>query len=154
LTDQRSPSRTFFPFPEGEWKGPIPTPDIDSEAYWQGLKEHELRILHCQVCGHWVHYPLAVCPRCHSFELKAEPIGGTGTVYSFTVTHRQFVPGVDPPYAVAVVEIDEEPGVRMLTNLVNCYEDEIEIGMRVRAVFKDVDEQASLAFFEPERSQA
>ena len=153
MIQETSPPRAYFPFPEGVWQGPIPVPDLDSEPYWAGLREHEIRLLRCQNCGHWVHYPLAACPRCHGMELAPERIAGTGSLYSFTISHRDFVPGVPPPYAVALVEIDEEPGVRMLSNLVNCYADEIEIGMRVRAVFKDVDEAATLVFFEPDRGE-
>jgi uncharacterized OB-fold protein len=92
-----------------------------------------------------------MCPRCHGFDLRPEAVAGTGSVYSFTIAHRQFVPGVEPPYAVALVEIDEEQGVRILTNLVNCRTDEIQIGLRVRAVFKDLDGSTSLLFFEPDR---
>jgi uncharacterized OB-fold protein len=146
--------RTYFPFPEGEWEGPIPVPDIDSEAFWTGLREHKLRLLHCQNCGHWVHYPVMACPRCHSFDLKPEEISGKGSVYTFSVSHRVFVPGVNPPYAIVVVDIDEEPGVRIMSNLVNCHEDEIEIGMPVKAVFKDIDDKAALVFFEPIREEA
>jgi uncharacterized protein len=150
MIQDKSTQRLHFPFPEGEWTGPIPVPDLESEPYWAGLRDRKILILHCQQCGHWIHYPLAACPRCHSFDLRPEPIAGTGTVYSFTVSHREFAQGVMPPYAVVLIDIDEEPGVRMLSNLVNCYEDQIEIGMRVRALFKDVDDQATLVFFEPE----
>jgi uncharacterized protein len=140
----------WLPFPEGDWQGPVPVSDLDSEAYWRGLREHEVRLLRCQSCGHRIHQPLAMCPRCHSFDLRPEAVAGTGSVYSFTIAHREFVPGVRPPYAVALVEIDEEPSVRILTNLVSCRTDEVRIGLRVRAVFKDIDATTSLLFFEPD----
>jgi uncharacterized OB-fold protein len=143
--------RIYFPFPEGEWKGPIPVPDLDSEAYWEGVQEHELRLLHCQSCGHWIHYPVMACARCHSFDVLPETIAGTGTLYTFSISHRVFIAGVEPPYAIALVDIDEEPGVRLLSNLVNCYEEEIAIGMRLRPVFKDIDKSTALVFFEPDR---
>jgi uncharacterized OB-fold protein len=154
IIDQAEASdRTYFPFPEGEWEGPIPVPDLDSEAYWAGIRAHEIRLLHCQACGHWVHYPVMACSRCHSFDLRPEPIVGTGTLYSFTISFRDFVPGVYPPYAIALVDIDEESGVRILSNLVNCYQDEIAIGMRLRPIFKDIDESTGLVFFEPDREE-
>jgi uncharacterized OB-fold protein len=143
---------TTVDFPEftGEWRGPIPVPSIDSEAFWAGLREGELRILHCARCGHWTHPPLAPCPACHSPELAAEAVSGRGFVYSYTIAHREFAPGIEPPYVVAVVELDEQPGLRILTNLVNVNQADVAIGLKVRALFRDVADDAALVFFEPE----
>jgi uncharacterized OB-fold protein len=139
-----------FNLSEGDWPGPIPVPAIDSESYWAGLREGELRILHCVDCGRWVHYPLARCPACHSDDVIPERVSGRAILYSYTIAHRQFVPGIEPPYVVALVELAEQAGLRLLTNLVNCRTEDIEIGMPVRPVFRDVSEEASLVFFEPE----
>ena len=74
-----------------------------------------------------------------------------GTVYSYTVVHREFASGVEPPYVAALVEPDEQAGLRLLTNLVNCSETDLAIGMPVRAVFHDIAETSTLLFFEPAR---
>ena len=59
-------------------------------------------------------------------------------------------PGIEPPYVVAVVELDEQPGLRILTNLVNVNQADVAIGLKVRALFRDVADDAALVFFEPE----
>lgn len=144
----------YFEFPEGDWKGPIPVANPETAAYWAGLAVGQILILRCDDCNQWVHYPLAMCPLCHSFNLQPAQVSGEATVYSFTVVHRNFAPGVDPPYAVALVELKEQPGLRLMTNLVNCRESELHIGLRVRPIFKQIDDDTGLVFFEPDTKNA
>lgn len=124
-------------------------PDLDSEPYWHGLREHQLRILRCKDCRLWIHYPLASCPRCHSFQLEVEAVSGEGTVYSYSIIEREFVSGVKPPYVAILVELDEQPGLRVLSNLINCPTKLARIGLRVRAVYRDITNTATLVYFEP-----
>jgi len=135
----------------GTWTGPIPVPDIDGAPYWQGLREHRLLIQRCAECRYWIHTPLAACPRCLSFAVWPEPVSGRGVVYSFTVCNREFAPGLPPPYVAALVDLVEQPALRMVTMLVNCRIGEIRIGQPVRVVYYDVP-SATLAFFEPDGS--
>jgi uncharacterized protein len=54
---------------------------------------------------------------------------------------------------VALVEIDEQAQLRLTTNLINCAIDDIRIGMRVRAVFKHLEDPGGdvwLPLFEPD----
>ena len=132
----------------GPWKGPVPVPDLDSAAFWDGLKEHRLLIMRCEDCGYWIHSPLAGCPRCLSSNVTAQPVSGKGTVYSFTVVNREFAPGIKPPYIAAYVDLEEQEALRMLTNLVNVRVGDIRIGMPVQVVFHDIGEM-TLAYFEP-----
>jgi uncharacterized OB-fold protein len=60
------------------------------------------------------------------------------------------VPGFDPPYWVAIVEIDEQPGLRLTTNLVGCSPADVKIGMRVRVCFEEREEGIYIPLFEPE----
>lgn len=70
-------------------------------------------------------------------------------MYSFTVVHREFTPGIVPPYVVALVELDLQEGLRLLTNIVNCAAPEVRIGLPVRPLFRRVTKEAGLVFFEP-----
>ena len=124
--------------------------DIDGAPFWDGLRRHELAILRCAECRTWVHPPQASCPRCLTLDPVAEPVDGRGTVYSFTVVNREFAPGIPPPYVAALVDLDKQDGVRLVTNLVNVAIGEIHIGMPVRPVFFDLDgEEATLLYYEP-----
>ncbi len=138
--------------PEGEWAGPLPVPDIDTEPFWAGLRQHRLDILRCADCQLWVHPPQASCPRCLSLQVSPETVSGRGVVYSFTVANREFAPGIKPPYVAALVDLEEQDGpppLRLVTTLVNVRIGDVRIGMPVRVVFHDIDGQTTLAFFEP-----
>jgi len=135
--------------PTGSWQGPVPVPDLDSGPYWEGLRQHQLRILRCDDCGYWVHPPLAGCPRCLSPRLAPRPVTGRGRLYSFTLVNREFAPGVKPPYIAALVDLDEQEGLRLLTNLVNVRVADVRIDMAVRVVFHDIGD-LTLAYFEPD----
>jgi uncharacterized OB-fold protein len=127
--------------------------DIDSAPFWDGLRRHELSILRCGECRTFVHPPQASCPRCLSLGLTPEPVSGRGTIYSFTVANREFAPGIMPPYVVALVDLEEQESLRLVTNLVNVAIGDVQIGMPVRVVFVDLsleDSEATLAYFEPD----
>jgi uncharacterized OB-fold protein len=61
------------------------------------------------------------------------------------VTHIPTGPGFEPPYPVALVELDEGP--RMLTNIVN---GEAAMGDRVRLAWKEREGAPPLPVFEPD----
>jgi hypothetical protein len=130
------------------WQGPVPIPDLDSAAFWEGLSQHHLLIMRCNDCDYWVHPPLAGCPRCLSSSLSAQEVSGRGVLYSFTVVNREFAPGIKPPYVAAYVDLDEQEYLRLLTNIVNVRIGDIKIGMAVQVRFVDIGE-ATLAMFEP-----
>ena len=143
-------SATRLAVPSGPWSGPVPVADIDSAPFWAGLRRHELAILRCDECRTYVHPPQASCPKCLSLALTAEAVSGRGSVYSFTVVNREFAPGIKPPYVAALVDLVEQDGLRLVTNLVNVTIADVRIGMPVRVVFHDLEGQdVTLAFFEP-----
>ena len=87
---------------------------------------------------------------CGSDELEAVAVSGLGSVYSFAVVRQAFDPAflADVPYVVALVELDEQPGLGLMTNIVNCSAEAVKIGMRVRVVFEQ-REDVWIPLFEP-----
>lgn len=128
---------------------PLPLPNPDTRAYWEGCKAHQLLVQTCNRCGHAQLYPRSLCRRCHAETLTWTPSSGLGTVYSFTVVRRAPSKAFkeDLPYVVAIVELAE--GVRMMTNIVGCPPERVEIGLAVRVLFEDVSDTISLPKFEP-----
>jgi uncharacterized protein len=131
----------------GAYQGPIPVKEPETAFYWEGLVARELRILRCQHCRRLVHYPLACCPSCQSFELVPEALSGDGFLYSFTDVHVRFVDGIEPPYVVGLVELVEQSGLRVLTNIVDVDINEITIGMKLRPLFVDIAPGSTLLYF-------
>jgi uncharacterized protein len=113
---------------------PQPSPDVDSLAFWEATSEGRLALCRCQACGQWLHPPLERCRICGG-ETAFEDVAGTGEVYSFIVVHQPSVPGYlhDLPYVVAIVELDEQRGLRLPTRLIDVEPDTVRVGMRVRA---------------------
>jgi uncharacterized OB-fold protein len=116
--------------------------------FWQGGAHGELRFLRCRVCRTWVHPPSPVCPGCLGKDLAVEAVSGRATVLSYTLNHQPWVPAPDHPYAIAIVEIAEQPGLRLMTNIVNCPPEEVRIGMPVRVLF-EAHEDVHVPLFEP-----
>ena len=116
--------------------------------FWTGGAEGELRFLRCRPCGTFVHPPAPVCPGCLSREVAPEAVSGRATVVTYTLNHQPWVPAPDHPYAIAIVELAEQPGLRLMTNVVNCPADAVRIGMPVRVVFEQ-HEDVYVPLFEP-----
>ena len=117
--------------------------------FWQGGKEGRLQFLRCQSCRTWVHPPQPVCPECLGKDLAPESVSGRAQVLTYTLNHQPWVPAPDHPYCIAIVEIDEQEGVRLMTNIVHCAAEEVAIGMRVRVVFEE-QEDVWIPLFEPD----
>jgi hypothetical protein len=125
----------------------LPRLDNDNRFFWTGGEDGTLRFLRCQSCQQFVHPPVPVCPACLGRKLAPEPVSGRATVHSFTVNVQEWIPGSES-YVIGLVSIDEQPDVRLITNLVDCDPDAIEIGSAVEVVFEH-QEDVYLPLFRP-----
>ena len=130
----------------------LPRVGPENEHFWTGGAAGELRILHCAACDSWVHPPQPICPACLSEPLEPRATPGRAVLHTFTVNHHPWIPGFDPPYIIAIVALEEDPSVRLTTNLVNCEAADVSIGMALRVVFEARDEGIFLPLFEPART--
>ena len=124
-----------------------PSVNRDNEFFFEGTSADELRIQRCNACGALRHPPGPVCPECLAMDRGWVLAAGTGTIYSFIEHHAPQVPGKKLPLLLAVVELDE--GVRMIGELRGTSIDQVEIGQRVQVGFDRVDDELTLAFWEP-----
>jgi uncharacterized OB-fold protein len=129
---------------------PLPLVTPENEHFWTGGAAGELRFLRCAKCRTWVHPPAPVCPACLGVDLAPEAVSGRATLHTFTVNHHPWIPGFEPPYVIAIVELPEQEGLRLTTNLVNCDPQEVRIGMPLRVRFEACDDGIHLPLFEPD----
>jgi uncharacterized protein len=108
--------------------------------FWQGGADGFLRVLRCQSCGTYLHPPSPACWSCRSMEVAPEALSGRGVVYAYTVNHYRWLPDMEPPYVVAEVDLVEQEGLRLMTNIVECPLDEVRTGMEVQVVFAQHDD--------------
>ncbi|MGV0835008.1 thiolase C-terminal domain-containing protein [Mycolicibacterium thermoresistibile] len=127
---------------------PLPQLTVDNEFFWTAGADGELRILGCQDCTALIHPPQPVCRYCRSHHLAPRNVSGRGTLAGFTVNHRFGFPDLPPPYVVAQVALDDDPRVRLTTNIVECDPDELKLGQRVEVIFEKI-EDVWLPLFRP-----
>jgi hypothetical protein len=99
-----------------------------------------------------VHPPSPVCPECLSKQLAPAAVSGRARLLTWTVNHHPWIPGFEPPYLIAIVEVEEQRGLRVTTNLVNCTPEELRMDLPVRVLFEERDDGVFLPLFEPARS--
>lgn len=126
---------------------PLPVPTALTQPYWDAARQGELRLQHCQACGHWQFYPRPFCLSCESDHLQWQRTSGLGTVYTFTVNHRAPNPFMKArlPYVVAIVQLDEGP--RLMANVLNAQPGQMAIGKRVQVCFEQASEDITLPQF-------
>jgi uncharacterized protein len=124
----------------------------DNRFFWTSGEDGVLRLLRCKVCGFFNHPPGPVCRRCLSADLAPQAVSGRGRVESFSVNHQQWIPGSEP-YVVAWVSLDEQPDVRLSTNLVDVEPSDLRIGMAVTVEFEQ-HEDVYLPVFRPVTDEA
>jgi uncharacterized OB-fold protein len=130
---------------------PSPAPPVTPETkpFWDATAEGRLLLQRCTACARPVWYPRASCPACGSAALEWFEASGRGTVFSFTVVRRG-APGDyrdAAPYVLAYVDLEDGP--RILTNIVECDPDSIEVDDAVHAVFHATGEGPALVRFRP-----
>lgn len=98
-----------------------------------------------------MHYPHPACAACGSSDVVPTPVSGRGSVYTWTVSHYVGGPGFEDavPYAIVLVELEEDPSLRIVANLRDCPPDRIRAGMPVEVVFEDLDGAMTLPQFRP-----
>jgi uncharacterized protein len=135
---------------------PVPVPDEASAPFFAGALEGKLMLLRCPACGTFMS-PTAYlgvpvrprCVRCFSAALEWAPSSGRATLYSFAVMHQLYDEAfaAELPYNIAVVETDE--GVRLTSQVVDCPNEELEIGMALEVTFERRSSEVAIPKFRP-----
>lgn len=128
--------------------GPLPRLDDANRPFWTGGERGELCFQRCQDCGHYLHPPSPRCSACYSERIEPERVSGEATVVTFSINHQPWLPDMEVPFVVAIVEMPEQDGLRLTTNVIDCPIEEVAIGMPVRVVFEQHDD-VWIPFFRP-----
>lgn len=88
---------------------PAPVERPEDGPFWESVQKHNMKLQHCDECGH-VRYPAAGhCPECLSDRVTWQPVIGTATLVSWCTFHRQYLPAFPAPHTVAVGSLPEGP---------------------------------------------
>jgi uncharacterized OB-fold protein len=120
-------------------KRPRPKLDDDNRAFWTGGAEGKLNLMHCGNCGQFTHPPRQICRHCQSEDMAPKAVSGTGRIDTYTVNYQAWMPGLEVPFVIARVRLDDAPGVILTTNVVNCPVEEVGFDDAVRVAFDEQD---------------
>lgn len=118
----------------------LPELTDENRPFWTGGVNGQLLIVRCQNCDLRIHPPQRVCRRCLSLDVKPEPASGQGTIYSMAINYQPWLPNMDVPFVYALVDLDDQPGVRLTTNIVDCDPESVAIGMPVTVKFEQAED--------------
>ena len=128
----------------------VPLPDLEripdyEQGFWEGTRNGELRIQQCSVCGLFRHLPMPMCPQCSSLDYAWTTVSGRGFVYSYVIVRHPVHPAIaekeQVPYNVCMIELEEQEGLRLCSNVLHVAPEDINIGMAVQvALIPAVDD--------------
>ncbi len=122
----------------------IPLPDTDNlpdyeRGFWEAAARHELSIQQCSDCEKFRHLPSPMCPYCHSLNSRWTRVSGRGRVYSYVIAHhpvhRALRENQQVPYNICLIELEEQEGLRILSNILHVAPEDIHIDMAVEVTF-------------------
>ena len=114
-------------------------PDEFSKPFWDAANEERLVIQNCVSCDRLQHPPAPTCNQCESGdELEWKEMSGRGTIYNYGVVHDCPVRLLqeDQPFNVAVIMLEDDPGIQMYSHLPGTPTDDVPVGAGVELVFE------------------
>jgi uncharacterized protein len=119
----------------------FPLPDLTDERtaeYFAGAGRGELVLPRCDSCNRFVWYPEDECPHCGAGSFTWTRVSGRGRVFTWTVVRRAFLPAFEEmvPFVTALVSLEEDPAVRIVSYIVDCDPDALAADLPVEAVFR------------------
>ena len=135
---------------------PVPIPDEASAPFFDGALHGRLMLLRCRACGTFMS-PIAGigaplrprCVACFSGDMECASSSGRATLYSFVIMHQLYDEAFaqDVPYNIADVETEE--GVRLTSQVVDCPNDALEVGMALEVTFERMSDDVAVPKFRP-----
>ncbi len=127
------------------------SPVIDelSRPFWEGALRRELVIQQCVHCGFLQHPPHPECARCYRSSRAFTKVSGEGVIYEAAIVCAPLVAGWESavPYACVVIELSEQPGLLIGSNLVGAPTSFAQVGQWVVADFDHGDDGSSYLVF-------
>lgn len=130
---------------------PMPVLDADSTPFWEGCREHRLRLQKCSNCSTPRYPARRHCAACGSDQSEWFDASGKATVFSWIVVRHPVPKEVfadEVPYVVALLDLEE--GVRMASNIVGIEPEQVQPDMAVQVTYQDRGEVV-LPVFEPQK---
>lgn len=130
-----------------------PAPTEETQPFWDAAREGRLLVQRCNACGAESFPPRGMCRRCHARDTGWVEVTSTGHVHSFTVNHQRWLPELEVPFSIVLVEFAAHPGVRIAGRLRDCPPEAVHIDMPVAIGFEPGPDGFYIPSFLPVRGQ-
>ena len=139
----------------------LPEADAATAGYWEAAQRHQLVAQRCNACSAWMHPPNVPlqfghftdgpCLECGAEDWDWAEVSGHGTLYSYVIVAQAVLPQwrEAAPYNVAIVALEEDEGVQMVSNVVDVDDDQLKVGMPLEVIFDDVTDEVTLPRWRP-----
>ena len=113
---------------------PLPQPGRHTQPFWDACRRGVLEVSACRTCGRLFLPGGPCCPDCWSTDLGQQAVSGRGEVWTYAVYRHRYHPALKVPYVVALIQLAEGP--RLLSNIVGCAPEDVQVGMPVEGRFE------------------
>ena len=122
--------RPDFPLPDTDWPPTAP--------FWAAAAQGRLELPRCRSCGRLCWYPKERCTNCGGSAFSWEEVGGRARLFSWAVVRNVFLPQYREkvPYVTGLVSLDEDPAVRLVTEIVDCDPEALRFDQPMEIVFR------------------
>jgi uncharacterized OB-fold protein len=119
----------------------IPVPDELSKPFWNAVNEKRLIVQFCGACHKLQYPPRKTCGNCGAGDkLEWKEVKGRGHISTYVVIEdgrlARRIP--DQPYNLALITLDEDPGINFYSNLPGLPIDSVPVGAPVEVIFEEV----------------
>ena len=114
-------------------------PDEISKPFWEAANEGKLVIQNCNSCNRLQHPPEPICTECGAEKtLEWKEMSGKGKIYNYGVVYDCPVRLLqeDQPFNLAVITLEEDPGIQMYSHLPGTPVDDVPVGASVEVIFE------------------
>ena len=115
-------------------------PDELTKPHFDAANEGRLEIQNCSVCDRLQNPPQPACSQCKSADnLEWKVMSGKGKIYNYGVVYDCPVRLLqqDQPFNLAVITLDDDPGIQMYSHLPGTPVDDVPVGAAVEVIFED-----------------
>ncbi|MFH1320431.1 MAG: Zn-ribbon domain-containing OB-fold protein [Bacteroidota bacterium] len=109
--------------------------------YWREIpKRYRMESGKCRKCNKLLFPARLICPDCGSKEFETVQLSGKGKLVTYTII-RTAPDGFGDlaPYAVGIIELEE--GIKIMSQIVDCNPEELNIGDQLVSQFRRINEE-------------
>ena len=114
-------------------------PDELTKPHFDAANEGRLEIQNCSACNRLQNPPQPACSQCRSADnLEWKVMSGKGKIYNYGVVYDCPVRLLqeDQPFNLAVITLDDDPGIQMYSHLPGTPVDDVPVGAAVEVIFE------------------